>query len=36
MEIGFGAPSVFIAVSGDSFWLTHVDAKDVVRVRIPK
>jgi hypothetical protein len=36
IEIGFGAPSVFIAVSGDSFWLTHVDAKDVVRVRIPK
>lgn len=35
-ESGFGAPTVFIANEDGSFWLTHIDANDVVRLGIPK
>jgi hypothetical protein len=35
MELGMGAPGVFVATSDGSFWLTHVDADDVVRVDVP-
>jgi hypothetical protein len=33
---GIGPPVVFIAVGADSFWLTHVDEADVVRVGLTK
>lgn len=34
-SMSIGAPAVFTVVSGGAFWLTHVDANDVVRVPIP-
>jgi len=34
-SVGMGPPAVFIAQGGGSFWLTHVDSNDVVRLGAP-
>jgi len=33
-ELGLGPPEVFNAAGARSFWLTHVDSSDVVRLGI--
>ena len=34
IQLGFGQPVVFSSAGAGSFWLTHVDANDVVRLGI--